>query len=109
LKGRKLLAKDVKSKPNLDRILKLDICYMDLRTICASLDYFVGLCRNIYAMIQKLGPPTFFVSFSTLEHCWGALINALKHIREKIKSPIENDIEENELETLIRNDPITYV
>ena len=33
LKGRKLVAKDVKSKPNLDRILKSSIGYMDLRSI----------------------------------------------------------------------------
>jgi hypothetical protein len=33
LKGRKLVAKDVKSKPNLDRILKSGIGYKDLKSI----------------------------------------------------------------------------
>ena len=68
LKGRKIIEKDVKSKPNLDRILKLDIGYIDLRTIRTSPDYLQQLRKNIYAMIRHLGPPTFFVSFSSVEH-----------------------------------------
>jgi hypothetical protein len=81
LKGRKLVAKDVKSKPNLDRILKSEISYMDLRSIRTSPDYLLGLCRNLYAMIRQLGPPTFFVLFSSAENRWKPLINAPKHIK----------------------------
>ena len=79
LKGRKLLAKD-KSKPNLDRILKSDIGYMDLKSIRTSPYYHLGVCRNLYAMIRQLGPPTFFLPFSSAEQRWKPLINALKYI-----------------------------
>jgi len=58
LKGRNLVAKDVKSKPNLDQILKSDIGYMDLKEIRISPDYLRNLQRNHYAMIRQLGPPT---------------------------------------------------
>lgn len=59
LKGRKLIAKDVKTKPNLDHILKSDIGYMDLKTIRTSLDYLQHTCKKLYAMIRQLGSPTF--------------------------------------------------
>ena len=51
LKGRKLKAKEVKTKPNLDRILKSDIGYMDLKTIRTSPDYHQQTRKKIYAMI----------------------------------------------------------
>ena len=101
LKGRKLLAKDVKSKPNLDRILKSDIGYMDLKSIRTSPDYHLAIRRNLYAMIRQLGPPTFFVTFSSAEHRWKPLINALKDIRAKANLPVENEIQDNEIETLV--------
>ena len=82
---------------------------MELKSIRTSLDYFLNLRRNLYAMIRQLGPPTFFVSFSSAEHCWKPLIDALKHIKSKNKVAIENDIQEDEIETLIRNDPVTCV
>jgi hypothetical protein len=59
LKGRKIKARDVKSNPNLDHILKSDIGYMDLKTIRMSPDYQRHTCKKIYAMIRQLGPPTF--------------------------------------------------
>ena len=60
LKGRKLIEKDVKSKPNLDRILELYLGYMDLRTIHTSQHYLKQLHKIIYAMIRQLGSLTFF-------------------------------------------------
>jgi hypothetical protein len=51
----------------------------------------------------------FFLSSNSAKNRWKPLINALKHIKVKNKPPIENDIEENELESLIRNDLITCV
>jgi hypothetical protein len=60
-------------------------------------------------MIQQLGPLAFFVSFSSGENHWKPLTNALKHMKENNKPTIENDIEEIEVETLIRNDRVTCV
>jgi hypothetical protein len=39
LQGRKLLAKDVKYKVNLEKILKSDIGYIDFKNIRTSPDY----------------------------------------------------------------------
>jgi len=51
-----MISQDVKSKPNLDCIFRPHIGYMDLKTIDTSLDYFQHLWKNLYAMIQQLGP-----------------------------------------------------
>ena len=87
LKGRKLLAKDFKSKPNLDFILKYDIGYMDLKSVHTSLYYHQQIRKKLYAMIRQLGPPTFFMSFCSTEHLWEPLMNALKHIRQNTRKP----------------------
>jgi len=68
LKGRKLLAKDVKYKPKLDNILKSDIGYIDFEYIIISLDYLQQIKKKIFAMIHQQGPPTFFVTFTSVEH-----------------------------------------
>ena len=56
LKGRKLMAKDVKKKPNLENILKSDIGYRDLKAIRTSPDYLEQLRKKLYAMIRQVGP-----------------------------------------------------
>ena len=55
-------------------------------------------------MIRQLGPPTIFVSFSSAEHHWQPLVNALKQIRRK---KIENEVLNDEINSLIRNDLVT--
>ena len=107
LKGRKLKAKDVKTKPNLDRILRSDIGYMDLKTIRTSPDYHQETRKKIYAMIRQLEPSTFFISFSSMENRWQPLVNALKQIRKRTKKSIEDEIENNEIDSTIKDDPVT--
>ena len=51
LKGQKLLAKDVKQKPNLEKILKYDIGYVDFKRIRTSPNYVNQLKKNVFAMI----------------------------------------------------------
>jgi hypothetical protein len=51
LQGRKLLEKDVKYKPNLEKILKSDIGYIDFKNIHISPDYFQHIKKNVFAMI----------------------------------------------------------
>ncbi len=60
LLGRQLQARDVINKPNLDVILHFDLRYMDLLRLRTSLDYLSRLKKYVFAMIQQLGPPTFF-------------------------------------------------
>jgi len=78
LKGQKLVAKDVKNKSNLKKLLKSPIAYQFLRSIHTSPDYFENLQKDIFAMIQQLDPSTLFVTFTSAEHLWEPLINALK-------------------------------
>lgn len=67
LKGRKLFAKDVKTKLNLEEILKSNIDYIDFKRIRISPDYCQQLKKNVFAMIRQLGPPTFFLTFTSAE------------------------------------------
>jgi len=53
LKGRKLLAKYVKYKPNLGKILKSDIGYIDFKNIHISHDHLQQIKKNIFAMIRQ--------------------------------------------------------
>jgi hypothetical protein len=65
LRGRNLLARDVKYKQNFEKILKSDIGYIDFKNIHISPDYLHKIQKNIFAMIRQLGPPTFFVTFTS--------------------------------------------
>lgn len=65
LKGRTLKARDVKYKPNLEKILQSDIGYTDLKKIRNSPDYLQHLKKNVVAI--QLGPPTFFLTFTSAE------------------------------------------
>ena len=107
LKGRNLMAKDVRKKPNLDRILKSDIGYRDLKAIRTSPDYLENIRKKLYAMIRQVGPPTFFISLSSAENHWDPLVSTLKAIRKRRNRIIENEIQSNEIDSLIRNDPVT--
>jgi hypothetical protein len=51
LQGRNLLAKDVKYKENLEKILKSDIGYIDFKNIHISPDYLQQNKKTIFAMI----------------------------------------------------------
>jgi hypothetical protein len=78
LKGKNIKERDVNSNPNLDRILKLDIGYMNLKAIRTSPHYQRHTCKKIYAMIRQLGPPTFFIYFNSAKNRWEPLVNGLK-------------------------------
>jgi hypothetical protein len=51
LQGRKLLAKDVKYKEHLEKIMKYDIGYIDLKNVCISPNYLQQNKKTIFAMI----------------------------------------------------------
>ena len=48
LKGRKLVAKDVKYKPNLEKILKSDIGYIDFKNIRISPIFLQQIKKTIF-------------------------------------------------------------
>ena len=103
-------AKDVKQKPNLERILKSDIRYVDFKRIRISPDYVHQLKKNVLAMIRQLGPPTFFVTFTSAEQNWDPLLSALEQLDNAHRSKIEHQqVYESKGDkfNLIKKDPVT--
>jgi hypothetical protein len=59
-------------------------------------------------MIQQLGPPTFFVTFTSTEHCWDPLVVVVSDLHRNRKRKKETDtLENNDIDYLIRKDPVT--
>jgi hypothetical protein len=108
LQGRKLLVKDVKYKVNLEKILKSDIGYIDFKNIRTSPDYLQQNKKNIFAMIRQLDLPTFFMTFTSVEHCWDPLVVVVPDLRRNKKRKKEtNTMENNNIDYLIRKDLVT--
>jgi hypothetical protein len=108
LQGRKLLAKDVKYKVNLEKILKSDIGYIDFKNICISPDYLQQNKKTIFSMIRQLGPPTFFITFTSAEHCWDPLVVVVSDLHRNMKRKKQTDtLENNDIDNLIRKYPVT--
>jgi hypothetical protein len=108
LRGRTLLARDVKYKPNLEKILKSDIGDIDFKNIRISPDYLHQIQKNIFAMIRQLGPPTFFITFTSAEHQWPPLISTLTELyKTRQKKKHTETLEDHDIDFLIRKDPVT--
>jgi hypothetical protein len=108
LRGRTLLARDVKYKPNLEKILKYDIGYVDFKNIRISPDYLNQIQKNIFTMIRQLGPPTFFVTFTSAEHQWTPLVSTLIELyTNRGKQKYTQTLEDIDIDYLIRKDPVT--
>ena len=59
-------------------------------------------------MISQLGPPTFFVTFTSAEHQWTPLVNALSELqRKRRKRKHIETIEDFDIDYIIRKDPVT--
>jgi hypothetical protein len=70
LKDQKPRAAQVRNTKDLENILKSDMGYRELIKIRTSPDYLDRLRKNVFAMIRQLGPPTFFVTFTTGINNW---------------------------------------
>jgi hypothetical protein len=102
------LAKDVKYKVNLEKIMKSDIGYIDFKNIRISPDYLQQNKKTIFAMIRQLGPPTFFITFTSAEHCWDPLVVSVSEFHRNKKRKKETDtLENNDIDYLIRKDLVT--
>jgi hypothetical protein len=98
----------VKYKFNLEKIMKSNIGYIDFKNICTSPDYLQQNKKNIFAMIWQLGPPTFFVTFTSVEHCWDPLVAAISNLHKNKKCKKEtNTLENSDIDYLIRKDSVT--
>jgi hypothetical protein len=108
LQGRKLLAKDVKYKVNLEKILKYAIGYIDFKNIHISPDYLQKNKKTIFAMIRQLGPPTFFITFTSAKHHCDPLVAAVSDLHKNMKRKKKTDTLENDsIDYLIRKDLVT--
>jgi hypothetical protein len=110
LKSRKPTAAQVSNKKNLENLLKSDIVYRELTRIRTSPDYLDRLHKNVFAMIRQLGPPTFFVTFTTGVNNWPELVQTLEdlcvcHNHNDVK--ISKDVERPKISELVRMDPVT--
>jgi hypothetical protein len=73
------------------------------------MDYLDQLCKDVFVMIRQLGPPTFFVTFTTFISNWPVLIKTLKelydqYIGEKLGIKKKDSLS---IKELIRNDLVT--
>jgi len=59
-------------------ILKLDLSYKELSHVKTSLNYLNFFCKEVFAMIKQLDPPTFFVMFTTSVNKWLIFVKTLK-------------------------------
>ena len=110
LRGRKILAKDVKYLANLEKLLKSDIGYIDFRNISISPDHLeqIKKKKNIFAMIRQLGPQNFFVTFTSVEHRWKPLVDTLITLfRNKASKNDIDTLEYDDIDYLIRKYPVT--
>jgi hypothetical protein len=73
-----LTVNDVSNNVNLDKLLKSNLGYCELTHIITFIDYLDHLQKDIFVMIRKTGPPTFFVTFTTSVNNWSILMMTLK-------------------------------
>ena len=103
------MARDVKYKENLEKILKSDIGYIDFKNICISPDYLQQNKKTIFEMIQQLGPPTFFITFTSVEHRWDLLVTMVFALyRNRKRKKRIDTLENDDIDYLIRKDSYMY-
>ncbi len=82
---------------------------MDISRLRTSLDYLSWLRKDVFAMIQQLGPPTFFVTFIIVKSKWLPLFKCLYDLNSKklgFNIPFDK-LEPKHVANLIWCDPIT--
>ncbi len=101
--------KDVTSKPNLNKLLHSDLRYHNLTHLQTLLNYLSKFGRNAFAMICQLGPPTFFVTFTSAKSKWNTLMLVLQTLNNNHMEILENfdELEFKHFADLVRSDPIT--
>jgi len=68
---------EVRDKPNFDKIFKSYIGYHNLKRLRTSLDYLESLQKTLFTMIWQIGPPTFFIVFTSAKRLQDPFIKAL--------------------------------
>ena len=99
-----LHAKDVQDDTNIDRMLHSRIGFRDFDSLRTSPDYKQKQKKNVFAMIRQLGPPTFFVTFSSAERRWRELIACLEKLHAQHRTSEQRSQNERRLLCM---DPVT--
>jgi len=111
LLGYILIVSDVSNNVNLDKILKFDLDYKELRCIWTSPNYLDRLWKDECAMNRQLRPHTFFVRFTTCINNWPTFIKTLKRLYKKLtnkKTRIKN-CNSPTIKILVNIDHVIYV
>jgi hypothetical protein len=93
----------------LDVILDFNLGYMDISGLRTSDDYLSRLRKYVVTMIWQLGPPTFFVTFISVESNWLILLKKLYDLNNKnlgLNIPFDK-LETKHVVDFIQCDPIT--
>jgi hypothetical protein len=107
-KRKNTISKRCQVQTKLGKNTQSDIGYIDFKRIRISPDYLHQIQKNIFAMIWKLGPPTFFVTFTSAEHQWTPLVSTLTELyKNRRKQKHTETLEDNGIDFLIRKDPVT--
>jgi len=88
-----LKAYQLQNKPNLNNVFKSSFHICDLESLHNSLDYFERLWKKLFAIIQQVGLPMFFVFFISIERLWDPFIKVLHTLyasRLNLPNKIEN-------------------
>ena len=104
-----LTARFLKSKTNVDQLCRHDEGFRIFKDLRGSPPYWEQSKKDIFAMIRKLGIPTWFASFSSAETRWSHLLNILSQsLHGKTLSNEEiAELSWFEKAELIKNDPVT--
>ncbi len=63
--------------------MKSNLGYKELSRIRTSPNYLDHLRINVFGMIKQLGPPTFFMTFTTCVNNWLIFIKTLKELYDQ--------------------------
>jgi hypothetical protein len=77
------------NKPNLDNIFKSYLSYRDLKSLRNPPNCLKRLQKTLFVMIQQLGPPMFFITFTFAKRLWDHFIKVL-HTLHVSKSNLLN-------------------
>ena len=104
-----LTAAFFKSAENIEKLCRHDEGYRVFKDLRGSPPYWEQAKKDIFAMIRRLGIPTWFMSFSSAETRWTHLLQILsKSVHNK--SLTEQEVSElswHEKSELIKKDPVT--
>lgn len=82
-KRKKVTCKGCKTKTKLRKNIKIwHWIYVDFKRIRISPDYVNQSKKNFFVMIRQLGPPTFFLTFSSVEQSWDPIVATLQYLHK---------------------------